>query len=335
MSAPLGVPRRLLLLAIFAASLLAFDRLLGAAIWKATGSGEEASELTMKLREARSTGRFDVLVLGTSRAFEAIHPLDITEQAGVRVFKEAFQGKGPLYHHDFYARYRSVVGKPRVVVYAVDYFLFELKSERWRRGTSSPGATAEDGRNGWRWPLHLVRDKTANDRAIVRALQGGEGLLGADGAKPNPERYLADMEAYRGNTMERQGDPPAPEPPGYGTVSFPRFPGEEGGYFEALLRDLEADGVQVLLVGLPDFIATYRTNFEQALFTRTFTEIATRHRNCVFVNYNDPARFPLSNPAYFIDGKWGNPNSHLSKKGVQVFLRLFLPDLEAALDRSS
>jgi hypothetical protein len=173
-----------------------------------------------------------------------------------------------------------------------------------------------------------------NDQAIVRALQGWQAQAHPEG-EPNPERYQRDMEAYRGNTMMRVGDPAEPAPARYDRIAFPRFPGKEGEYLERLLGDLEADGVEVLLVGLPDFIATYRTDFEQQAFNDTFESLAASHRHCVFLNYDTPDRFPLSNAAYFIDGKYGSPNSHLSRAGIKPFLHVFLPDLRKALARSA
>lgn len=337
MPSRLGLVRRLGLLAIFVVSLVAFDRLLAAGFARTRVSPTQQSQLNQKLAEARQAGPYDVLVLGTSRAFEAIHPRDISERTGARVFKEAFQGKAPRYYYEFYRRYRRIVGKPKVAVYAVDYFLFDIKSERWTpdvaEGSPTSAVPQAPRSRGLHWPLLLVEDKQANDRAIVRMLQDWQEQV-APQHEPNPERYPADMDAYRGNTMARSGDPAVPEPAQYTRNPFRRFPGEEGEYFVRLLEDLERDGVEVLLVGLPDFIATYRTNIEQAQFAEIFSRLAASRRNCVFVNYNDPARFPLSNPSYFIDGKYGNGNSHLSKDGVAALLPLFLPDLQDALARA-
>jgi hypothetical protein len=169
----------------------------------------------------------------------------------------------------------------------------------------------------------------------VAALRGVQLQTGDAAGRPfNPERYQSDMEAYRGSDNARTGDPPAPEPRRYSRNPFPVFPGEEGEYFVKLLTDLEADGVKVLLVGLPDFIATYRTDLEQDRYAATIGRLAAAHSNCVFINYDDPKRFPLATPEYFQDGRWGNPNSHLSKKGVAALLPIFLPDLEKALGKN-
>jgi|WetSurMetagenome_2_1015567.scaffolds.fasta_scaffold115732_2 hypothetical protein len=325
----MGLLRRLGIVVVFVASLFAFDRLIAGMLASTPAWAALRSNVNRRLVEARKNAPYPVLVFGTSRTFEGIHPADILEKTGARAFKEAFQGKGPRYNYEFYQRFRRFLGKPRVVVYGVDYFVFALKSER---PLDNPIAGAGGGR--LEWPLLLVRDKALNDRAIVIGLQGLQNAMAPRGDDFNPERYQADMETYRGSDGPRRGDPPAPEPRRYDRNPFRRPPGDEGVYFEKLLTELESDGVVTLLVGLPDFIATYRTNFEQERWARTISEIASHHRNCFFVNYDDPARFPLDNPDYFIDGQWGNGNSHMSRVGVQALLPALTADLKKALDAS-
>jgi hypothetical protein len=326
--------RRFLVVAIFCASLFAFDRLLSAAFERTVFSQQQQQDLARKLGEARENGPYDVLVMGTSRAYEAIHPTDLQDNLGARTYKEAFQGKGPRYQYEFYRRFREVVGKPKVVVYGVDYFIFSIRSTPTRLAAFGIKVRPEPT-DKTEWPLLLVRDKEVNDQALVWALQNLQAGGTRGRREPNRERFQSDMEEYRGSSKARNGDPAEPEPATYVKIPFKRFPGEEGEYFEKLLADLDADGVSVLLVGLPDFIATYRSDFQQRKFVQTFTTLAARHRRCVFVNYNRPDRFPLANPAYFLDGKYGNPNSHLSRAGVAPLLQVLLPDLKAALTESA
>ncbi len=73
---------------------------------------------------------YQVLILGTSRTFEGIHPAYIRDEFGIRAFKEAFVGKGPMYNYFFYQEYKKHMGIPRVVIYGVDYFQFNITSER-------------------------------------------------------------------------------------------------------------------------------------------------------------------------------------------------------------
>jgi hypothetical protein len=322
--------RRIGIVVIFLASLVAFDRLIASMLASTPARAALQSNVNQRLVEARRKGPYQVLVLGTSRTFEGIHPSDILEKTGARAFKEAFQGKGPRYNYEFYQRFRRFLGKPQVVVYGVDYFIFNITSDR---PLDNPIAAAASGRLVW--PLRLIRDKSLNDRAIVVTLQGLQNELVRHGEDFNPERYQADMEAYHGNEGPRRGDPASPEPARYKRIPFLRFPGDEGVYFEKLLTELESDGVVTMLVGLPDFWATYRTNFEQQYWAGAMSTLAGRHKNCFFVNYDDPARFPLTNPDYFIDGQWGNPNSHMSRLGVSVLLPAFAGDLKKALLLSS
>lgn len=331
MSSRIGPLRRVALVVIFVASLFALDRLVALALERTVFSREQQEDMTLKLREAREAGPYEVLIFGTSRTFEAIHPADILEGTGARAYKEAYQGRGPRYQYEFYRRYREVVGRPRVVVYGVDYFLFSIRSTPSRLAAFGIKAKAQTA--GVRWPLRLLQDKESNDQGIVWTLQRWQmrPTAGRRRGEPDRERYPKDMEEYRGTDRARQGDPAEPPPARYQKIPFARFPGEEGEDFVRLLDLLEADGVNVLLVGLPDFIATYRSDYEQRRFAQTFTRLAAAHRRCTFVNYNRPDRFPLSDATLFLDGKYGNPNSHMSRAGVAPFLRVFLPDLKAAL----
>jgi hypothetical protein len=323
--------RRVGVVVIFLVSLVVFDRVLTTLLARTPLSAERQSELSRKLEDVHGKSDYQILILGTSRTFEGIHPLHIVDGVGVRAYKEAFQGKGPQYNYEFYKRYKQIVGKPRVVIYGVDYFIFNITSEKWaleRFGVRPDGPASS---SNVRWPLLLLQNKSVNDRAIVTALQRLQERSNPRHAEYNPERYVRDMETYTGNTMPRNGDRGDPPPARYERIPFPRYPGTEGVYLVKLLQELEHDGVAVMLAALPDFVATYRTDFEQQRFDAEFREMARRYRNCVFVNYNDPTRFHLSDPAYFIDGKYGNPNSHLSKDGALALAPLLIADLRKAL----
>jgi hypothetical protein len=244
----------------------------------------------------------------------------------VRAYKEAFQGKGPRYNYEFYRLYRQIVGVPKLVIYGVDYFIFSIASEPWAMERfARPGAPPP--REVRRGPLLMLANKEANDRGLVGLLGRLQRLVPAPESAPlDPDRNVRDMERYTGNPLTKVVERPAPAH--FVKIPYPRFPGVEGQYLVELLRQLDADGVRVMFVYPPDYIATYLTDFEVEDFVRTFEQITANQCKGVFFNYNDPRRFPSSQPSYFVDGDYGNPNSHLSLKGIAQFNRLFLPDVK-------
>jgi hypothetical protein len=264
-----------------------------------------------------------------------VHPATLQQALGVKAYKEAFQGKGPRYNYEFYQLYREVVGTPRLVIYGVDYFIFSTTSERWamERFAEKPGDLPHvDMEPG---PLLMLANKRTNDRGLVTFLEGLQRRLVPvidKSAAFDPEWNVRDMERYTGTQQSRVSDAPAPAT--FERIPFARFPGYEGQYLLKLLQQTEADGVEVMFVYLPDYIATYRTDFEHDVFAEQFRHLLAGRPHCAFFNYNDPARFPMSVPANFLDGAYGNPNSHLSKAGTQELNRLFLPDVKAMWARA-
>lgn len=321
------LPRLIGAVIVFVVSLLAFDRVFFAgSLALRRAAADTRSELQRKLDGLVDKDRYQVLVLGTSRTFEAIHPLSLRQELGVRVFKEAFQGKGPRYYYEFYQLYKKSVGVPRLIIWGVDYFIFNIESDALKMGRFSR-RDAPINFPTKQGPLLMVANKAANEQALLaylRKLQRGL-LPQAQSSQFDPDINVRDMEKYAGNTLSKVRT--RREPAGYEKYGFRRFPGEEGEYLMKLLRQWEAEGVGVMLVALPDFIGTYRSNYETDEFVRAFQDIAAQHRHCVFLNYNDPARFPLTEPTLFVDGDYGNPNSHLSLGGVREFDRLFIPDV--------
>jgi hypothetical protein len=114
-------------------------------------------------------------------------------------------------------------------------------------------------------------------------------------------------------------------------VGYARYPGLEGEFLLKLLRAWQADGVRVVFVYPPDFEATRRTNVEHDAFIAEIRRLTAGCATCAVLDYSDPARFPISNAAFFWDGGFGNPNSHLSKAGAEAFTRVFLPDVRRVL----
>ncbi len=82
---------------VFIASLLVLDRAISTGLTRLGRWAEERSELRRTLEALPGKASYQVLVLGTSRTFEAVHPSQIERTLGVKAFKEASKGKGLRY----------------------------------------------------------------------------------------------------------------------------------------------------------------------------------------------------------------------------------------------
>ncbi|MCP4215203.1 MAG: hypothetical protein GY765_11125, partial [bacterium] len=108
---------------------------------------------------------------------------------------------------------------------------------------------------------------------------------------------------------------------------FPPSPGEEGEYFEKLLKQFAMDKVKVVFVVLPDYIGSFHTNHQRERFMIHLKRFRKKLGNISIYNYNRRKRFPLRETDYFLDGGWGHSNSHLSDIGAREFNRLLVKDL--------
>jgi hypothetical protein len=312
-------------LALFVASLFVFDRAASAALDRLYLWVEGESQLHQQLAAIPDKRAYQVLVLGSSRTFESVHPSAI-ERLGVKAYKEAGKGKGLRYSYEFYRLYRAAVGKPRLVIYGVDYFVFGMPSEQAllrRFDASSPDGPARAGSPVQLWTLAR---KDVNDRTIVRILERAQRRMSWSF---DPEHNQADMAIYTGPKASRVV--PRGEPAHYQRVPYARFPSLEGEYLLRLLEACAADGTVVMFVYPPDYEATRRTNFEHDAFVAEFRRLIAGAPNARFYDYDDPSRFPVSDASFFWDGDWGNSNSHLSQRGAEAFARLYLPDLAREL----
>ena len=313
------------LVLVFLASVLVCDRTMYALLAWTDRAVERRPEMRRKLESIRDKAVYQWLILGTSRAFEALHPALIANQAGVRAFKEASKGKGLRYQYEFYRLYREAVGKPGLVIYGLDYFMFANPSDPGplrRFGEAVAPASAPT----MFWPpLLTVAHKAEDDQAILRILEHLQLRLTSAMGEFDPEDNVTDMEAYTGRADSRVVERPAP--PSFPTVTYARYPGLEGEFLIKLLRAWQDDGVPVVFVYPPDYEATRQTNIEHDTFIAEIRSLTAACPTCAVLDYSAPSRFPTSNADFFWDGGFGNPNSHLSKAGAEAFTRLFLPDV--------
>jgi hypothetical protein len=314
---------------VFLAAAFVCDRTMYALLDWTDRAVERRPETRRKLEGIRDKAAYQWLILGTSRTFEALHPAFIAQLTGVRAFKEASKGKGLRYQYEFYRLYRDVVGRPRLIIYGLDYFMFANPSDpgQLRRLGGSvgrpPTATAF-------WPpLMTVAHKAEDDQAILRILEHIQWRLASTAGEFDPDNNVRDMEAYTGRTDSRVVQGPAPA--GFATAGYARYPGLEGEFFVKLLRAWQNDGVPAVFVYPPDYEATRQTNIEHGAFIAEIRRLTAGCATCAVLDYSAPATFPTSNAAFFWDGGYGNPNSHLSRAGAEAFARIFLPDVRQAV----
>lgn len=268
---------------------------------------------------------FSTLIFGTSRTYEGIHPYYLEAEIGQKAYKESFQGKGPKYYYYFYQLYKKYAGIPKVVIYGIDYFIYNITSDTMYLARFK-NQIPQKKVNYFSAPLLLLKHKKTIDifhNNLVNLLK----------EKENPDHTedsfddFNHMQIYTG-AINPNKKPIAKRPAKYTRQLFFHFPGKEGLYFEKLLEEMDKDNVKVVLVGLPDYIGTYKTNFERRDFILDLKRWERKYENVFFYNYNRNYKFPLDNVDYFLDGAYGLTNSHLSRMGAEVFNKKLIEDLK-------
>ena len=295
-------------------------------------------DLENKLRAIPEKGKYEVLVFGTSRTFNAIQPAYVNPVVGTRLFKESYMGKGPRYNYYFYKIYKRIFGVPKVVVYGLDYFLFEHKFredilQRFPEYKDLPGAYM----NG---PSLLLANKERIDQYIINcALNKIQKQTTAGRRLYNPEENFADMESYPGAVVKKESQVVTEIPPDFKKkkVPYEAFPGKEGVYFLRLLEELKKDNVTIFLITIPDHIGTYRTHRGNRRFVQDHGSLLKRlnyEGHAFLADYNSPKRFPMDDTECFFNGGYGQIISHLSIKGSKIFCEMFAKDLKSILEKT-
>lgn len=309
----------------FVLLLFLFDRLLFVLIqqWESSFYKQGSPySLNDKFAKIKNKTNYPILIFGTSRTYDGIHPLYIKNRLGIKAFKEAYVGKGPMYNYYFYQEYKKRMAVPRAVIYGVDYFMYNITTERrWMQRFNMDVIDALYYNRG---VFMLLANKGKIDNFFDTILGSLQKSISPD----NNSLIELDnvlMENYLG--VASTGDVVTQEPPDYNKVFFFQYPGQEGVYFSRLMEELHRDKVTVLLVSLPDYIGTYWTNKFHRKYLRAFRYYQKKYDNVRFLDYNRPEKFDLKNPEYFINGGYGKTNSHLSRTGSEILNRLLIEDL--------
>jgi len=324
----LGLPAFLLLLFLFDRGLFSLFRVI-------ERKSFTLSLLEDKLRAVPDPSGYEVLALGSSRAFDAFIPKFVNPEIGSRMFREASKGKGPKYNYYFYRMYRETVGIPKVVVYGVDYFVFGLGSlapllqsfpeSRDIPQTASPGVSL------------LLANKNRVDQFINEALNRFQEKIHLGPQKVDPEKNVADMEAFAGESVFDPSHVVTEIPADFESKrsAYSPYPGEEGMYFSELLRELKKDGVAILLVTIPDHVGTFRTYRDYGRFLQEQRDLVRNldyEGRGFFFDYNSPSLFPTDDRDCFLNGGYGVANSHLSAKGAEIYCRMLARDIKKILE---
>ena len=276
--------------------------------------------------DAYAAGKhFDALILGTSRAYEGIHPVYFRKALKLNAFKDAFKGRGPRYNLSFYRFFKERNGAPRLVVYGVDYFMFAARSAKSSLTRFEPD----------RGPFRLFAEPSAllgNKKEVEDFLNDlGDALEQKLKPRPSgPKRDFLRNETYAGKPPK--GKPlPTAKPKQFLRQIYLITRHTERAYFRTLLKEWNRDGVLVVLATIPDHIGSYETNFENDKFLEDLRRQAAPFPNVRFFDFNRPDLFPLDKAEYFINGGWGLTNSHLSKKGARLYNKRLIAKIRPLL----
>ncbi len=308
--------KTLKIIIIFLVSLFFFDRSLSLIIQYSENNFFDKGLLEKPLKKYLKFNDINTLLIGTSRTYEAIHPVYLKNIKDMKILKIAFSGHGPKYNYFFYKLYRKINKQPEYLIYGVDYFIFTLKTSI---GVLSDIVIDEPYKiriNLLSPSLLLLKNKFWNDIF----LNDFATLLNYKQRK-SKYTFLTSLQTYSGQLKHSSSNQKiiTKADKKYKRKIYLGIPGVEGIYFEKLLGLLKKDNVKVILISIPEYIGTYKTNIFRRYFMKDLGDLEDKYKNIVVMNFNKPGIFPLSNEKYFLDGGYGKGNSHMTKEGAKLF----------------
>lgn len=277
---------------------------------------------------------YDALIFGSSRTAAGIHPLHLYDHLGLKAYRMAKSDRYPHYFYLAYRNFKKQYGKPKYLIYGMDYFMFDMKTSKFLLVSASmkrrkikkidifkrpPEDHSLMGEVSlmFRWKKKL--DRTVSDILYKYSLEldspGGSGVNAA-----GISRFTGNMTTLKPASLIR--------PEKWNKKTYVNSSNGEGEYLVRLFDELEKDGVFVFLVDIPDFIGTYESKSEKDLYLKDLRTLIRGRENFYLLQYNHPEKFDLSNPRYFKDGEYGEENSHLSHFGSIPFNRMLSEDLK-------
>ena len=310
---------------MFILFLFLFDRGLFYIISNLEANFYQESDFEKRFERFVKDKHFTTLIFGTSRTYEGIHPYYIEEKLKQNAFKESYVGKGPKYNYYFYKLYKKYAGIPKVVIYGVDYFIYAVDSDpKWMSRFDINNR--DESIDYFSSPLLLVKYKKKIDNFLNNILIRLKEEMESEISKKLLQDFIK-IQNYTGLTVKNKKLVTQPYN-NYERQAYPPFPGKEGLYFMKLLDELERDHVTIILVVLPDYFGSYKTNFQRHELILHLRQLRDKYKNLYYYNYNRLKNFPLGNPEYFNDGGYGETNSHLSQKGAKLFNEILVKDIK-------
>ncbi len=305
-----------------------FDRILYKIIYNLEFSYYKGNEFEAGFSKYISDKEYDMLILGSSRTYEGIHPKYIKKYTNINSLKDAYQGRGPKSSLAFYRLYKKYKGPPKYVIYGVDYFIYTLQSNnQWlsRYSEKIKGLYYLSSLS------LLLKNRFNNDILLNNVQKNFNNHLNIE---QNPIEHLINMQEYSG-ISHVSGTIVIDKRKSRGIqIGFRSFPGEEGWEFYELLAELDIDKVKTFLVVIPSHYGTYSYNVGRLRLIRNLRYLERKYKNIVVFNHNRPAKFKLHIAEYFIDGGWGKTNSHLSDKGAEIFNKNLCKDINKVLNKT-
>lgn len=276
-------------------------------------------------------GFYDTMIFGTSRSKDAIHPLYLNQSLGLRAFKESKPSRYPRYFYHFYRKFRSVFGKPVYLFYGIDYFIFNLKTSdlhmmmlNKKRKVRKIDYKKIVKKNSS--PLAGMSLLYAAKKKIDNTVSDVIYKISIDLEPGDRAANVLGIEKYTGK-KRTLGDKDARKPVNWDKFEYVNSDHGEGKYLKLLFDELEKDGVMVFLIGIPDFIGTYQSNYNQDRYENDVRSLMKGRKNFWFLNYDRPEKFDLDNRKYFTNGGWGQFNSHMSYFGAIPLNKLLAEDV--------
>ncbi len=314
---------------LLAASFLISDRLLFLALREGIARYYSSAKADpMPWKAPYGLGQGPALILGTSRSQYGLTNFVLSKALGKTIYKEAAPGHFPQYNYYFYLKYKKKFGKPDLVIYGLDYFMFDKESASLNlvrldsnltikkmnpRGAVNPNSPWLS-RASWLFRMKPEIDKFFVDLTAVDRQSNGPDL---DQRPPqvNPGQKKDSGQYSKNRVIPRK-------PAVWHKRRYASSPGKEGIYFARLLRELDLDSVPTFLVFIPEYIGAFETNYEQNKFIDDIQRLASPYGFVAVLDFNRLDKFDLKNPDYFGDPiGWGISNCHMIDKGARLFSR--------------
>jgi hypothetical protein len=250
----------------------------------------------------------DVVVLGSSHAARGISP-NVLEREGLSAWNFAEGGNSPKATCKWYRRiFKKCCRKPAVVLYQVDWFLFDpdwlgREYEQYSRNFPTSFLLAEmtDGVNN-REALLMNRVPLFTDLDLRWLVRKKEAAPGA--------RYHGFLPmTKKPSKLEVQE-----------MISTRNDSGQQAAFLE-LLDSLQQDGIKVVFVQAPELVEA--RGCPRIESNTRYLEQVARQRQITFLNYNKERLSSLNYCTQYYND-WG----HLNASGADAFTQLLSNDLK-------